>query len=119
MILLAALLFLPNDAMAVSKQLETACASDYAAYCSPYKVTTPPSASLTACMRSHRHQLLEKCIAEHHKPDNLGDFIKWLSEKKDVYGYVFSERWFDVGDMQQLKEADQYWSTKMVQSDTK
>jgi hypothetical protein len=62
MILLAALLFLPNDAMAVSKQLETACASDYAAYCSPYKVTTPPSASLTACMRSHRHQLLDKCI---------------------------------------------------------
>ena len=62
MILLAALLFLPNDAMAVSKQLETACASDYAAYCSPYKVTTPPSASLTACMRSHRHELVEDCI---------------------------------------------------------
>jgi hypothetical protein len=62
MILLTALLFLPNDAMAVSKKLETACASDYAAYCSPYKVTTPPSASLTACMRSHRHQLLDKCI---------------------------------------------------------
>lgn len=62
MILLTALLFLPNDAMAVSKKLETACSSDYAAYCSPYKVTTPPSASLTACMRSHRHQLLDKCI---------------------------------------------------------
>jgi hypothetical protein len=62
MILLATLLFLPSQAMAVSKELETACASDYASYCSPYKVTTPPSASLTACMRSHRHQLLERCI---------------------------------------------------------
>jgi hypothetical protein len=62
LILLLTLLVLPDTAMAVSDELKTACSSDYAAYCSPYKVTTPPSASLRACMRSHRHQLLEKCI---------------------------------------------------------
>ena len=62
-ILLAALLFLPSVAMAAGDELKTACGADYAAYCSPYKVTTPPSASLRACMRSHRHQLLEKCIS--------------------------------------------------------
>ena len=61
-ILLATILFLPSQAMAVSNELKNACSADYAAYCSPYKVTTPPSASLRACMRSHRHQLLEKCI---------------------------------------------------------
>ena len=61
-ILLAALVFLPNEAMAVSDALKIACDTDYAAYCSTYKVTSPPSASLRACMRSHRHQLLEKCI---------------------------------------------------------
>jgi len=61
-ILLAGLVFLPTEAMAVSDALKIACDTDYAAYCSTYKVTSPPSASLRACMRSHRHQLLEKCI---------------------------------------------------------
>jgi hypothetical protein len=61
-ILVATVLFLPTPAMAVSNELKSACSADYAAYCSSYKVTTPPSASLRACMRAHRHQLLEKCI---------------------------------------------------------
>ena len=62
MVLLATILLLPSVAIAASDKLKIACGADYAAYCSPYKVTTPPSASLTACMRSHRHQLLDKCI---------------------------------------------------------
>lgn len=57
-----ALLLIPSKAMAVSDELRAACSSDYAAYCSPYKATTPPSSALRACMRSHRHELLEKCI---------------------------------------------------------
>jgi hypothetical protein len=61
-ILLAALLVFPSAAMAAGDKLKIACGADYAAYCSTYKVTSPPSASLRACMRSHRHQLLEKCI---------------------------------------------------------
>ena len=62
MILLAALLVFPNVAMAAGDKLKTACGADYAAYCSTYKVTSRPSASLRACMRSHRHQLIEKSI---------------------------------------------------------
>ena len=62
MVLLATILLLPSVAIAASDKLKTACGADYAAYCSTYKVTSPPSTSLRACMRSHRHQLLEKCI---------------------------------------------------------
>jgi len=79
MILLATLLFLPNEVMAVSNELKIACDTDYAAYCSTYKVTTPPSASLRACMRSHRHQLLEKCIRA------LGD--SGLVTRRDIEDY--------------------------------
>jgi hypothetical protein len=62
-IFLTILLLIPSKAaMAVSDGLKSACSSDYAAYCSSYKATSPPSASLRACMRSHRHQLLEKCL---------------------------------------------------------
>ena len=52
---------------------------------------------------------LEQCIAEKRKPDNLGDFIKWLSEKGDVYGFVFSEKWIDIGSPEQLNEARDKW----------
>ena len=61
-IFVTTLLLVPSEAMAVSDELKSACSSDYAAYCSSYKATSPPSASLRACMRSHRHQLTEKCL---------------------------------------------------------
>ncbi len=57
-------------------------------------------------------KLLEKCINEHQKPDNLGDFIKWLSSRTHVYGFVFTERWFDIGSHGQLGEADAHWRSK-------
>ena len=50
--------------------------------------------------------LLEKCIKENHNPDNLGDFIKWLSLREHVFGYVFSERWFDIGTIEQFEKAN-------------
>ena len=41
-ILLTICLLVPSQAMAVSNELKSACSSDYAAYCSSYKVTSPP-----------------------------------------------------------------------------
>ncbi|MBI3051417.1 nucleotidyltransferase family protein [Candidatus Woesearchaeota archaeon] len=72
-----------------------------------------PKSSLasTACYFFTREDLaeLEKCIRENRKPDNLGDFIRWLSSRKSVYGFVFSERWFDIGSHDQLREAEEHW----------
>ena len=50
---------------------------------------------------------LEQCINENKKPDNAGDFIKWLSKREDVYGFVFSEKWFDIGSHENLKDAQE------------
>ena len=47
-------------------------------------------------------QKLEKCIEEKDNLDNLGDFVKWLSLKSDVYGFVFNENWHDVGNKEEL-----------------
>ncbi len=57
-------------------------------------------------------QMLEDCIREHKAPDNLGDFIRWLAKKRPVYGFVFTERWFDIGSHEQLKDADSHWRSK-------
>ncbi len=75
-----------------------------------------PKTSLvsTACYIIPRHDLkyFEEFIKSNRKADNLGEFIKYLLVKKHVYGYIFSERWFDIGSHEQLKEAHDYWTNK-------
>ena len=40
-----------------------------------------------------------------NKADATGSYIAWLKDKVDVYGYVFSGSWFDVGDYKYLNTA--------------
>ncbi|MDP3042390.1 MAG: nucleotidyltransferase family protein [Candidatus Omnitrophota bacterium] len=42
---------------------------------------------------------------EKRKADSTGSYIAWLKDKVDVYGYVFSGSWFDIGDYQYLNAA--------------
>lgn len=48
-------------------------------------------------------------IEEYHKGSNAldaaGSYIKWLSEKKNVYGFQFSGKWYDIGSIESLEEA--------------
>lgn len=44
--------------------------------------------------------------------DNIGEFLRWLNKTQELYGYVYKERWFDIGDKDQLKQADLEWSSK-------
>jgi len=39
-------------------------------------------------------------------PDKIGDFVGWLSAKERLYGIEFDGRWFDVGDLASLNEAN-------------
>lgn len=39
------------------------------------------------------------------KSDATGSYIAWLKDKVDVYGYVFSGSWFDIGDYKYLNAA--------------
>jgi glucose-1-phosphate thymidylyltransferase len=38
--------------------------------------------------------------------DAPGNFVKWVSQKDEVYGYVFTEGWYDIGDKNSLEKAD-------------
>jgi len=51
-------------------------------------------------------QILERCVKDGVKLDNGGDFIRYLVSKTDVHAFVFSERWFDIGTVEQLKAAE-------------
>ena len=55
---------------------------------------------------SSRLSLLEKYMATGLVKDAPGNFVKWCSENDDVYGYVFTEGWYDIGDKKSLEKAD-------------
>jgi glucose-1-phosphate thymidylyltransferase len=50
------------------------------------------------------------CIHQYMKTgrvkDAPGNFVKWISESRDVFGYVFTEGWYDIGDKRSLEKAD-------------
>ena len=42
--------------------------------------------------------------------ENPGDFIRWLAKREAVYGFSFTEPWFDVGSFESLEAARRHYS---------
>jgi glucose-1-phosphate thymidylyltransferase len=51
-------------------------------------------------------------LDEGNDPDKMGYFIEWLYRHDDVYGYVFSGVWFDIGSIDSYRAADEYFSRR-------
>lgn len=51
--------------------------------------------------------------------DAPGNFVKWLSGKETVYGYVFDQGWYDIGDKNSLEKADIEYRAKELGIDNK
>jgi len=51
-------------------------------------------------------RLVGTYLDEGMSPDNAGSFLGWLAEREPVYGYRFAGSWYDIGDREQLLEAD-------------
>lgn len=52
-------------------------------------------------------RLLDSYLAEGLPRDEPGYFIQWLHKQVDVYGYPFAGVWFDIGDHESLRRADE------------
>lgn len=50
--------------------------------------------------------LIEPYLEEGNPPDAPGHFVVWLYTRAPVYGYRFEGAWMDIGDPEQLLEAD-------------
>lgn len=68
----------------------------------------------TAIYLFHKEDLQEirNCISELGTLDNLGTFISYLSKKKDVLVHIFTETWFDIGSVEGLNNANDYFNSK-------
>jgi len=68
-----------------------------------------PLSTLTAmCLYYFPKQTLlymAEYLRESTAVDAAGSYIKWLSEKKNVYGFQFSGKWYDIGSIESLEEA--------------
>lgn len=68
----------------------------------------PASSKIAMCLYYFPKETLGY-IKEYRKESNTldaaGSYIKWLSEKKNVYGFQFSGKWYDIGSIESLEEA--------------
>ena len=51
-------------------------------------------------------ELLASYLEEGNPPDAPGNFVVWLHARTPVHGYRFAGEWDDIGNLQQLLEAD-------------
>jgi glucose-1-phosphate thymidylyltransferase len=55
-------------------------------------------------------KLIHEYLANKHNPDSPGFFISWLYRRNPVYGFVFRNRWFDIGSFESYREANEFMS---------
>ncbi len=73
------------------------------------KPSEPPStlAATATYLYDARHvPLVRTYLDEGNTPDAPGNFLVWLHRREPVYGYRFEGEWLDIGDHDQLLEAD-------------
>jgi glucose-1-phosphate thymidylyltransferase len=73
------------------------------------KPADPPSTlAATATYLFHREHaaLIEGYLAGGRPADQPGRFVAWLQREEPVYGWVFDSTWYDIGNHEQLLEAD-------------
>jgi glucose-1-phosphate thymidylyltransferase len=73
------------------------------------KPDKPPStlaSTLVYLLPPEHVRLVTTYLDEGLSPDNAGSFLGWLAERERVYGYRFEGPWYDIGDHEQLLEAD-------------
>jgi glucose-1-phosphate thymidylyltransferase len=73
------------------------------------KPANPQSTLASICLYLFPQKLLNmvnRYIEEGNDPDQPGRFIQWLHKKTEVFGWVFSEGWHDIGDLEEYERAD-------------
>ena len=69
----------------------------------------------TACYLYHRAHLplVRRYLAEGNLPDQPGLLVAWLCTREPVYGFRIAGEWFDIGNPEQLLEADNRWRARI------
>lgn len=80
------------------------------------KPEEPKSTLISTCcyfIKKEDLALMHRYLDDKNNPDKPGYFVKWLSEKKPVYGFTFSGKWFDIGQMDAYKAANEEYESRI------
>lgn len=72
------------------------------------KPVNPRSSLITMCLYYFPKSsigYMKEYVALSKALDAAGSYIKWLAENKDVYGFKFTGKWYDIGSVEALQEA--------------
>jgi len=67
------------------------------------------AAIATYLYRADHAALIDTYLAEGSSPDQPGKLVAWLHTRRPVYGYRFPGEWLDIGNHEQLLDADNRW----------
>ncbi len=74
------------------------------------KPESPRSSLIAMCVYYFPKEtigLVAEYLQESRKADKAGEYIKWLCNKKNVYGFMFHGKWYDIGSIESYKEAQE------------
>ena len=80
------------------------------------KPANPKTSLISICcyiFPADNRSMIDKYLLEGNNPDTPGYYIQWLYSKRDVYGFVFTESWFDIGDIDSYNEANTLYSERL------
>jgi glucose-1-phosphate thymidylyltransferase len=80
------------------------------------KPNQPSSTLIATCLYLFPKEdlnLISAYLKEKRSSDAPGFYIQWLVKREEVYGFVFKGKWYDIGSMESLKEADLYYREVM------
>jgi glucose-1-phosphate thymidylyltransferase len=72
----------------------------------PPEPTTTLAATATYLYHREHVGLIPRYVETEANADQPGRLVAWLQQRQPVYGWVFTEPWYDIGDHEQLLEAD-------------
>jgi glucose-1-phosphate thymidylyltransferase len=72
----------------------------------PKRPTSTLAAIAIYLYRGEHAALVQEYLAAGNTPDQPGRFVVWLYPRVPVYGFRFPGEWLDIGDHEQLLEAD-------------
>jgi glucose-1-phosphate thymidylyltransferase len=79
------------------------------------KPANPKTSLVSICLYifpADNRSLIDKYLLEGNNPDAPGYYIEWLYNKRDVYGWVFTDSWFDIGDIDSYDKANALYAER-------
>lgn len=79
------------------------------------KPAHPKSSLIAMCfyfLPQNTLEFISHYIEESEKTDKAGDYIRWLVKNKEVYGFRFQGKWYDIGSIESYHEAEREFLIK-------